>query len=97
MNAAPRNDVLFRRRYISSGISSIASAISTRSVVSSPALGNEPELVRLLLRVERAERDWRSGIELIETQNASDVLAWQRAVTALRAVAELYQYLARNP
>jgi len=61
------------------------------------AMGNEPELVALLLRVERREKDWRSGIVLVETENAPDILAWHHAVETFRAVAALYGYLARNP
>lgn len=58
-------------------------------------IGQEPELVGLLLAVEVAEREWHEAIRLIRDDwGLPNTVAWERAAATLEAVARLYRHVA---
>jgi hypothetical protein len=69
-------------------VASFRSEMTTRDAV----MGDEPKLVEALLAMERAERGWRSQLEMVEREGAPDRLAWASATAALRAGSEVYGY-----
>jgi hypothetical protein len=55
-------------------------------------LGDEPVLVAELLTFERADLHWRSWINTVEREGAPDHIAWEHAMTTLRAGSRVYGY-----
>jgi hypothetical protein len=62
--------------------------MTTRVIV----LGDEPDLVEALLKLERAEHQWRVWIEAVEHSGAPDAFAWREALGTLVAATTVYGY-----
>lgn len=60
------------------------------------ALGDEPDLVRRLMELERHERTWRDWIDQVEHWGAPDRLAWEEALATLRAAVGTYLYFVEH-
>ncbi len=72
---------------VSKMVGSLRVAMTTRVVVL-----DEPELVILLLNLERAERRWGSWVQVVERDGAPDDIAWRHATVTLRACADVYDH-----
>ena len=55
-------------------------------------LGDEPDLVKRMLALERALRVWGTWVTEVEHAGAPDSIAWEQAISALETGTEVYKY-----
>jgi hypothetical protein len=73
-------------RAVAPHLAQLQGSITTRVII----VGDDPDLVRPLLDLERAHEAWRAFVDDVLRFGTADAQSWQSAAAALAAAAELF-------